>query len=139
MVNTVREIMTGDPVCLDPGASLCEAAERMAERNVGDVLVVSGGGLRGIVTDRDIVIRALARHLDPEQITIGDIISGDVATVEPDDSIEYAIDLMRERAVRRLPVCMGDEPIGVLSIGDLAESRDPSSALADISTAPPNR
>jgi CBS domain-containing protein len=139
MANIVRDVMSGDPVCLDPGTSLCEAAERMAERDIGNVLVVDDGGLRGIVTDRDIVVRALAQHRDPEQTTIGEILSGDVVTVEVGDSIEYAVDLMRERALRRLPVCADGEPIGIISIGDLAETRDPASALADISTAPANR
>lgn len=139
MPNTVREVMTGDPVCLDTHATLCEAAEQMAERDIGDVLVLDGDNLVGIVTDRDIVVRALARHLDPEEATVSEILSGDIVSITADDSIDHAIELMRERALRRLPVCDGNEPIGVLSIGDLAEARDPSSALADISTAQPNR
>ena len=139
MANTVRDVMSGDPVCLAPQTTLTEAAERMAERDIGDVLIVDDSGLCGIVTDRDIVVRALARHLDPEQATIGEICSGELVTVEVDDSIEQAVDLMRQRALRRLPVVSGGEPVGVVSIGDLAESRDPTSALADISTAMPNR
>jgi CBS domain-containing protein len=131
--------MTGDPVCLDARATLCEAAERMAERDIGDILVLDGDDLIGIVTDRDIVVRALARHLNPEQATVSEILSGDIVTIAPDDTIDRAVELMRERAVRRLPVCSGGEPIGVLSIGDLAGARDPNSALADISTAQPNR
>jgi CBS domain-containing protein len=139
MTNTVRDVMSGDPVCLDPGTTLNEAAERMAERDIGAVLVVGDGNLRGIVTDRDIVVRALARHLDPERTPVDEILSGDVVTVELDDSIEQAVELMRERAIRRLPVTSGGEPVGILSLGDLAEQRDPTSALADISTAQPNR
>jgi CBS domain-containing protein len=139
VTNTVRDVMTGDPVCLDTDATLTEAAECMADRDIGDVLILDGDTLVGIVTDRDIVVRALARHLDPEQSTVSQILSGDVISVTPDDSIDHAVELMRERAIRRLPVCMGSEPIGVVSIGDLAETRDPSSALADISTAQPNR
>lgn len=137
--NTVREMMTDNPICLDPHTTLCEAAEMMAERDIGDILVVDDGGLLGILTDRDIVIRALARHLDPEQTTVSEILSGNMITLTPDDSIEHAIELMRDHALRRLPVCSGGEAIGIISIGDLAQIRDPHSALADISTAEPTR
>lgn len=138
MTNTVRDVMSGDPVCLDPHTTLCEAAERMAERDIGDILIIDDAGLQGIVTDRDMVIRALARHLDPETTTISEIVSGNIVTIEPDDSIDRAVELMRRHAVRRLPVCSAGEPIGIVSIGDLAQTRDPRSALADISTAAPN-
>ena len=139
MPNTVRELMTADPVCLDSQATISEAAQEMADRDIGDILVLDGDDLVGIVTDRDIVVRALARHLDPEQSTLSEILSGDMVTIAPDDSLDRAVQLMRTRALRRLPVCAGNEPIGMLSIGDLAEARDPNSALADISSARANR
>lgn len=139
MTRLVRDVMTDNPICLTPDATLCEAAERMAESDIGDVLIVDDDGLRGILTDRDIVIRGLARHLDPEESTVEEILSDEVITIEPGDTIERAITLMRENALRRLPVCDGDEPIGMVSIGDLAQTRDPRSALADISSARPSR
>lgn len=139
MARTVREVMTGDPVCLAQETTLNEAARRMADRDIGDVLVTDGDALRGLVTDRDIVVRALARGQDPAQTTLGEIVSGDVVTVEPDESIVRAVDVMRERAVRRLPVCEGTRPVGVVTIADIAQAENPRSVLADISAAPPNR
>jgi CBS domain-containing protein len=139
MARTVREVMTGDPVCLSQETTLDEAARRMADRDIGDVLVTDRGSLRGLVTDRDIVVRALARGRDPARTTLGEIVSGDVVTVEPDESVVRAVDVMRERAVRRLPVCEGDRPVGVVTIADIAQAVNPRSVLADISAAPPNR
>lgn len=139
MATIVSEVMTGDPICLDSKSNLYDAAREMRERDVGDVLVTESGELRGLVTDRDIVIRALALGRDPAQTMLGEIISGDLVIVEPDDSITRAVDLMRERAIRRLPVCRGGRPIAFLSIGDLAIAQDPESALADISVAEANR
>lgn len=138
MATIVSEVMTGDPVCLDSKTNLYDAAAQMRERDIGDVLVTERGELRGLVTDRDIVVRALAQGRDPAQTRLGDIISGDIVIVEPDDSVMRAVELMRERAIRRLPVCQGGRPIAFISIGDLAIAQDPQSALADISVAEAN-
>lgn len=137
MARTVREVMTRSPVCLSPQTTLTEASHAMAEQGIGDVLVLDGD-LRGVVTDRDIVVRALANNRDPASTTLAEILSGDVVAVAPDDPVSRAVQLMRERAIRRLPVCEGDQPVGIVSIGDLAVEQDPSSALADISAAAPN-
>lgn len=134
----VRDVMTSEPVTLDAGAPIRRAAELMRERDVGDVLVVEDGELLGIVTDRDIVVRAVAAEgdLDGE---VGAICSGDLTTVSPDDPLDAARDRMRKRAVRRVPVV--DEegaPVGIVSLGDLAIERAPRSPLGRISAAPPN-
>ncbi len=92
------------------------------------------------MTDRDLVVRALAMCRDPEHTRVGDVCSSsDVATLEPDASIEDAVRIMRERAIRRLPVTEAGCPVGVVSIGDLALERDEASALADISAAHSNQ
>ncbi len=138
MAQLIREVMTSSPCVLDAGATVHEAARQMAERDIGDVIVCEGEKVCGIVTDRDITVRAVAQGKDASSTRLGDICSKDLITVAPDDAVDDAIRLMRDKAVRRLPVVEGGRPIGVLSIGDLAMERDQQSALADISAARPN-
>ena len=95
--------------------------------------------MRGILTDRDIVVRAVADGLDVTATHAGDVVSRELVLLSPEDTVERAISLMREHAVRRIPVVDGDRPVGIVSIGDLALERDQESALAEISAAPPNR
>jgi signal-transduction protein with cAMP-binding, CBS, and nucleotidyltransferase domain len=135
----VRDIMTTPVVGLAENASLVEAARHMRSSDIGDVLVVEGDEVRGIVTDRDIVIRALADNRDPATTTVGEIASRDPVVVAPDQPAADAVELMRTRALRRLPVCEVGRLVGVISLGNLATARDPESALADISAAPPDR
>jgi CBS domain-containing protein len=110
----------------------------MRQHGIGDVLVVHEGRLRGLVTDRDIVVRAVAAQRDMSGTSVADICSTNLITVAPGEDADEAVRLMREHAVRRIPVVDGDRPIGMVSIGDLAVQRDERSALADISAEPPN-
>jgi CBS domain-containing protein len=135
----VREVMTEDPVVLSKDASIVEAARLMRDHGIGDVIVTDGEQAKGIVTDRDIVVRAVAEGSDPGRLRVEDVLSGDLAAVAPDDSVERAIALMREKAIRRVPVVESGRAVGVISIGDLAIERDADSALADISEEPPTR
>jgi len=130
--------MTRKPVVCDANSTVTEAAEIMRDRDIGDVLVERDGRLTGIVTDRDIVVRALATGNDPRRMPLGDIVSGKVTAVKPSDSVEMALQLMRDNAVRRLPVVEDGRAIGIVSIGDLALERDEKSALSEISAAKPN-
>lgn len=132
----VRDIMTTAVIGLGENASLVEAARHMRLNDIGDVLLLDGDSVRGIVTDRDIVVRALAADKDPSTTTIGEIASPDPVTIGPDEPAAHAVQLMRDRALRRLPVCEDGHVVGVISLGNLAAERDPESALADISTAP---
>jgi len=134
----VRDLMTTSVVGLAESATLVEAARQMRMSDIGDVLVLDGDEVRGIVTDRDIVIRALAADLNPAAVTVGDIASRDPIVIEPDRPAADAVQLMRDGALRRLPVCEDGHLVGVLSLGNLATTRDPDSALADISSAPPD-
>ncbi len=136
---TIGEVMTKDPIVLSRDASLAEAARAMRDASVGDVLVGDGDGLYGIVTDRDIVVRCVADGSDPSRVTLGEVCSAEPVTVAPNTAIEDAIDQLRHQAIRRLPVVDGQEVVGIVSIGDLAMERDPTSALADISEAPPSQ
>ncbi len=135
---TVQDVMTTDPVALDASEPVLEAAKRMKDHDIGDVIVVDGGQVCGVVTDRDIVVRVLADGRDASQTPLGDVCSRDLATVSPSDDLTAAGDLMRERAVRRVPVVENGKPVGIVSIGDLAIERDPDSALSHISAAPPS-
>lgn len=138
MPGTVRELMTPHPIVLDVEATAADAAIMMKKCNVGDVLVVRDGSLRGIVTDRDLVVRCLAERSDAKTRRLADLCSTDLATLTPNAEIEDAIRLMEERAVRRLPVVENGAPVGIVSLGDLARARDPRSALGQISSANPN-
>ena len=139
MVQTVRDVMTADPVTVAKDAPLVEAARLMRDRGIGDVIVTDGDMVQGIVTDRDIVVRGVADGGDPSQMRVDEVVSGEVATVSPDDPVDRAVHVMRDRAVRRLPVVESGKAVGVVSLGDLAMERDPDSALADISEEPPTR
>jgi CBS domain-containing protein len=139
MADKIADVMTPRPLTISPDAPVVEAASAMRDADVGDVLVVRGAELTGIITDRDITVRVVADGRDPNGTTVGEISSGNVTAVSPDDDIDYAVSLMRERSLRRLPVVENGQPVGVVSIGDLAVERDSKSALADISAAPPNK
>ena len=135
----VRDVMTSRPLTLEASATAQEAALAMREADVGDVLVMKDGVVCGILTDRDIVVRSDADGRDPAGTMIGEICSAELTEVSPDDSVPDVLRLMRDRAIRRLPVVTNDGiPVGVVSLGDLALVRDPSSVLAGISAAPPN-
>jgi CBS domain-containing protein len=134
----VQDVMTPNPVTVPTTATIVDAARKMREEGIGDVLVMDGDRLAGVVTDRDIVVRAIADGRSPESTKITDVCSGDVVCLTPEDSVDDAVRLMKERALRRIPILDGDRPVGVISIGDLAMERDPNSALADISAAPAN-
>jgi CBS domain-containing protein len=139
MGQQVKEIMTAQPVTLGKDATITEAAKMMRDRGIGDVIVVDGEDAEGIVTDRDIVIRGVAEGADPDTTRLGQVVSGDLTSVAPDDPVERAIELVRGKAIRRVAVLDGGKPVGIISIGDLAIERDPRSALADISEEPPGR
>ena len=128
------------PWTLPPTATVRAAAQMMREQDIGDVLVVENDDLRGIVTDRDLVIRVVADGRDTDECTLGDVCSGEVVTVGANASTEEAAELMKEHAIRRLPVMSDDGSTvqGVVSLGDLAQETDAEDALTEISKAPPN-
>ncbi len=136
---SIQDLMTPDLKSLEATASVRAAAELMRESDIGDVVVLENNRLCGIVTDRDIVVRVLADGSDPGMVTVGDICSRELTTVPPTASIDDAIRLIRQKAIRRLPVVEDNgEILGIISIGDIAVAKDRESALADVSAAPPN-
>lgn len=138
MATTVRDLMTTDPIVLDASTTLSNAARTMRDQDIGDVLIKVDQSY-GIITDRDIVIRAIAEDLDPHTVTLGAIATMDLTIVAPDDSLDDVVRDMRSHRIRRIPVMDEATPVGILSIGDLAVMRDPESALADISASPSDR
>lgn len=139
MPERLREVMTPDPVTVAATASLQHAAQVMRDRNIGDVLVVDESGtLYGIVTDRDIVVEGIAEGGDPSSMSVDEVCTHDPISLGPDDAVAKAAKLMSERAIRRLPVVDNGSLVGIVSLGDLAEDRDPDSVLGEISEAPPN-
>jgi len=131
--------MTPNPATCTPSDTVLDAARAMSEGDFGAVVVTEGGGVRGVLTDRDIVVRAVAEGKEPASTEIRDVFTTEPATLSPDDSLDRAVEALREAHVRRLPVVEGSEVVGIVSIGDLARARDEKSALADISAAEPNK
>src|SRR2546423_13580036 len=112
----VQDVMTTDVVRLQVDTTLVDAGGVMRDKDIGDVVVVENERLVGVVTDRDIVVRAIAERLSPDTTTLGAIVSKDLVTVRPDDTILDVAPLMRDRAARRRPVGGGEGRAGVLSI-----------------------
>jgi CBS domain-containing protein len=134
----VQDVMTTDVVRLQVDTTLVDAGGVMRDQDIGDVVVVEDQRLVGVVTDRDIVVRAIAEGLSPDTTTLGAIVSKDLVTVRPDDTILDVARLMRDRAVRRVLVRDEQGLAGIVSIGDLAVDLDPESVLGGISGAAPN-
>ncbi|GLW47004.1 oxidoreductase [Streptomyces sp. NBRC 14336] len=139
MTHRIRDVMSPGAVAVEPMTTLEKAARVMNEHNVGDVLVAYDCDLFGVLTDRDIVVRAVAEGVDPHTTAVGSVCSKPpVVTVSPEDTTDHAAELMRQYAVRRLPVVeRGGCPVGMVSLGDLAVTEEPHTALADISRADP--
>jgi CBS domain-containing protein len=121
MGKTVRDAMTPSVRTASPSQSLAEAAQLMKSDDVGSIPIVEEGRLVGIVTDRDIAIRAVAEGVDPSAVTIADVASRDLVTVEPDQDLDEALALMARHQVRRLPVVEEDgRLVGILAQADVA-------------------
>jgi CBS domain-containing protein len=138
MARTVEEIMTRDPRTVDAGDPVIDAARIMRDADIGDVIVVDGGEVDGIVTDRDIVVRGAAENRDPESTPVSEVCTTGVEAIEPGATVDDALRKMREADIRRLPVVEDGRPVGIISLGDLAVEREPDSTLADISAASPD-
>ena len=116
----LRDVMTPNPVTVQPSATLQEAARIMRDEDTGVVPIVENGRPVGVITDRDIVVRAVAEGGEAVRRSVRDVASGDLVTVAPDMSTEDAAELMASRQVRRVLVCENERLVGVASIGDLA-------------------
>src|SRR5438105_15270503 len=115
MAQSIRSVMTVKPLALHGGTTLVEAARAMRDHDVGNVLVLEDDQLKGIVTDRDIVIRGVARGHDPSKTVLAEICSAETVSVTPDDDVDRAVEMMRAAAVRRLPVVEDGRPVAIVS------------------------
>jgi len=145
-MTTVSEVMTRGVRALGPRDTVVAAAQAMDELNVGAIPVCEGDTLLGMVTDRDIVVRAVAQDIDARAVTLAEVMSRPVRTVGEDEDVEEALATMSEHQIRRIPVADGQgRLVGMLSLGDIA-AKDPDNdtglamSLADISSpAAPDR
>ena len=140
MAKTVREVMSGDPECVGENESVVDAARKMADLGVGSLPICGEDDrLKGMLTDRDIVVEVLAAGKDPDEAKAGELGEGKPVTIGADDSVSEAIATMKEHKVRRLPVIDGHELIGIVSQGDLAQNvdeEDIGDLVESISSAP---
>jgi CBS domain-containing protein len=140
MGRSIEEVMTTRPRSVTRDTTLAQVAELMAAEDVGAIPVVEGDSLVGMVTDRDIVIRAVARGLDPSSTRVSEVSSEDLVTVSPNNDLSDALQLMARYQVRRLPVIDDDNRlVGVVSQADVArQAKDKQSGemLEDVSRPP---
>ncbi len=118
----LSHIMTGGIETIPPQATLAEAAKKMASQDIGSLPVCAERRhVVGIITDRDITVRAVARGMDPNRTRVEDVMTRDVLSCSSDADVEDACQLMEQRQVRRLLVTDGnDMPVGIVSLGDIA-------------------
>jgi CBS domain-containing protein len=133
----VHQIMTQSLASCSPDTSVKEAAATMRDRNIGDVLVMEDGKLRGIVTDRDLATRALTGEDDPRQTPIRNYLTGHVVTGHPDWDLDQVAGVMAKHQIRRLPIVRDNQVVGIVSLGDIAmrgrKKQSTAEALAEIS------
>jgi CBS domain-containing protein len=137
MGTSIRDVMTERPRAVTRQTTLSEVAEVMGAEDVGAIPVVDGDRLVGIVTDRDIVVRAVARGADPSATTVADVVTESLVTVSPEHDLADALKLMAQHQVRRLPVTdREDRLVGVVSQADVAlqmKEKTAGELLEDIS------
>ena len=142
MAKTAKDVMTQGAECIGENESVAEAAKKMAQLDVGALPICGEDDrLKGMLTDRDIVVKVLAQGKDPESTNAGELGEGKPVTIGADDSISDAISTMKEHKVRRLPVIDGHELVGIVSQGDLAQhvdEEDVGDLVETISAAPDN-
>jgi CBS domain-containing protein len=127
MSKSAREVLTGDAQCIGEHDSVLDAAKRLSELGIGAMPICGDDQrLKGMVTDRDIVVKVLAEGRDPSSTEAGELGEGKPVTIGADDSVEEAVRTMKEHKVRRLPVIDGHDLVGIVSQADLARSIDES-------------
>jgi CBS domain-containing protein len=126
-MTSARDIMTSDVECVGENDTLTDAARKMRDLNVGALPICGEDDrLKGMLTDRDIVVECIARGGDPNTVRAGELGDGKPVTIGADDSIEEALQTMKEYKVRRLPVIDGHRLVGMVSQADVARNIDPS-------------
>jgi CBS domain-containing protein len=122
-MTTARDIMTPDVSCVGEKASLADAAKKMADLNVGSLPICGDDDrLKGMLTDRDIVVKALARGRNPQEATAGEFAQGKPVTIGADDDVAEVLRTMAGHKVRRLPVIDGHRLVGIVAVADVARA-----------------
>jgi CBS domain-containing protein len=117
----IRDVMTSNPRTVEPSTPIVEAAKLMKQEDVGPIPIVENDQVTGIITDRDIAVRVVAEGKDPTSTTVGEIASGNLVTVDPEQTLDEALRLMAQHQVRRLPVVEEDgKLVGILAQADVA-------------------
>lgn len=138
MAKTVRDVMTKDPVALSSDTPIVDAAKAMSDRHIGSVIVMEKDKPLGIVTDRDITVRAVAKGSDVSHTRLVDICSPDIAAVRPDQSVDDAIKVMKSHAVKRVLVMDNSKVQGIVSLGDLTAEGKGEEVQSELSRSRPN-
>jgi CBS domain-containing protein len=126
MAKKARDIMSGGVECVGEKDTILDAAKRLAELNVGAMPICGEDDrLKGMLTDRDIVVKVLAQGKDPGSVTAGELGEGKPVTIGADDSIEETLETMKSHDVRRLPVIDGHDLVGIVSQADVARNLEP--------------
>lgn len=133
---TVKELMSTNVVCAEESDPVSEVAQKMSNHKIGAVPVMNGSNLRGIVTDRDIVLRCAAKGKELQTCKVGEVMTSSACCISSNQPVTDAIRLMGEQQIRRLPVVDNGQISGIISLGDIAKNRvstEISQALAEIS------
>ena len=142
MTTKVRDVMTAGPVCVTPDTPVSVVAEVMDSDNIGSVPVVENDRLTGVITDRDIVVRAIAQGKDPRGMPVREIYSRDVIAVTPDDKLQDVVSIMADNQIRRIPVVDEENHlVGVISQADIAleaKEKTVGELVEEISKPPAN-
>jgi CBS domain-containing protein len=129
---TAREIMTPDVTCVGEEESLLDAAKKMADLDVGALPICGEDNrLKGMLTDRDIVVKALAQGKDPRNVTAGEFAQGKPVTIGADDDAQEILRTLAQHQVRRLPVIDGHQLIGIVALADVARAL-PDQKVGDV-------
>jgi len=124
MAESIRDAMTGNPRSIGASAAVVEAARLMREGDIGSLPITDDERLVGMITDRDITTMVVAEGADPETTSVGDVSSRDPISVEPDEALEDALQLMARHQVRRLPVVENGRLVGIVAQADIALSEN---------------
>jgi len=138
MAKTVAEVMTRDPVAMDGKEPVTKAAAAMRDHGIGTVVVMTDGTPCGLVTDRDIAVKAVATGKDPSKMTLDQICSNSVVGVSPDQSVDDAVHVMKSHDVKRVLIMEGKQLKGIISLGDLASRSMEGDLERDLSRSQPN-
>ena len=133
MAKTARDVMTPNAECVGENETLLEAARKMADRGFGSMPICGEDDrLKGVLTDRDIVVKALAKGKDPGTTRAGELGEGKPVTIGADDSLSEALQTMARFKIRRLPVIDGHKLVGIVAVADIARELGDDGSKGDL-------